>query len=41
MQSDELLAKQAELVPHSLPPTGNLIGGRRLAGGAEFPVHDR
>src|SRR5215218_1327275 len=41
MHADELLANRAELFPHGLPPTGNLIGGRRLTGGAEFPVHDR
>jgi succinate-semialdehyde dehydrogenase/glutarate-semialdehyde dehydrogenase len=41
MQSDECLANAAELFPRGLPPTGNLIGGRRLTGGEEFSVHDR
>ena len=40
MQRDELLRTQAALLPHGLPPTGTLIGGRRLSGEQEFPVHD-
>lgn len=41
MQDDALRQAQAQLFPLGLPPTGLLIGGRRLAGERTFTVHDR
>lgn len=41
MQADALTAAQAQLLPRGVPPTGLLIGGRRLSGERVFTVHDR
>ena len=41
MQPEEPLRAPTALLPHGVPPTGNLIGGRRLEGERAFPVHDR
>ena len=41
MQADQSLPTLATLLPHGVPPTGILIGGRRLPGETAFPVHDR
>jgi succinate-semialdehyde dehydrogenase/glutarate-semialdehyde dehydrogenase len=41
MPHDASLSSLETLLPQGLPPTGNLIGGRRLPGERTFQVHDR